>query len=68
MQPTIKIIILPSGFWCLEVDGEKSKSAPYEEPIFFRGYVATSDYYDAAVYQIARALPAGEFEVKDETI
>jgi hypothetical protein len=63
---TIKIIALPSGQWCLELDTVRSPGADYSQRIIFQGYVAQTAYWGVeGVWKIECEVP---FTIEDHSI
>lgn len=44
--------LLPSNRWKMIVNGEESQVELYQNPIFFAGYVGTTDYYGIRCFRL----------------
>ena len=67
-----KVIYSPNALWQIEIDGEKSPTHPYEDPIFFRGVVAFSPFWSEdgkpKIHVIARTIPDVDVQEVDSTL
>jgi len=63
------IVLLPNARWCMEVNGQRSQPARYEEPIRFAGAIGWTDYYSTLggeqVIELGKTIV---HKIEDETI